>query len=116
MSRSSCLEPIQPEDTQAISPVQASWNVELFGKFKTRRAKNVNNQSGGAGNDRVKVSDIRVSNAASSGMSFRFTGGRKMEDMFSGMALRMSFWGFTGDPATVGMMKVMKRRRWRSSR
>ncbi|KAJ0906988.1 hypothetical protein HanRHA438_Chr07g0293571 [Helianthus annuus] len=49
-------------------------------------------------------------------MSFRSTGGRKMDEMFSGMALRMSFWGLTGEPVAVGIMKVMKRRRWRRSR
>lgn len=62
------------------------------------------------------VSDIRVSKAASSGISSRLTGGRKMEVMFSGMALRMSFWGFIGAPAAVGMMNVMERRRCRRRR
>ncbi|KAJ0555689.1 hypothetical protein HanIR_Chr07g0304991 [Helianthus annuus] len=49
-------------------------------------------------------------------MSLRSTEGRKMDEMFSGMELRMSFCGLTGEPAAVGIMKVMKRRRWRRSR
>nr|GEY40760.1 hypothetical protein [Tanacetum cinerariifolium] len=44
------------------------------------------------------------------GMSFRSTGGKKMDEMFSGMVWRMSFCGFMVAPTTVGMMKVAKRR------